>query len=48
MEAFYPTLEAGFDCLISYAILFIEFIGVVVLMVTVIRGVISIFIKKEN
>ena len=48
MEAFYGILETGFEWLISYAILLIEFIGVAVLMVSVIRGVIGIFAHKRH
>ena len=47
MEAFYGILETGFEWLISYAILLIEFIGVAVLMISVIRGVIGIFGHKK-
>lgn len=48
MEAFYSVLENGFEWLISYAILLIEFIGVAVLMVSVVRGVIGLLLKKEH
>ena len=48
MEAFYSVLETGFEWLISYAILLIEFIGVSVLMVSVVRGVAGLLMKKEH
>ena len=48
MEAFYRVLENGFEWLISYAILLIEFIGVSVLMVSVVRGVVGLLLKKEH
>jgi uncharacterized membrane protein len=47
MEAFYGILSTGFEWLISYAILLIEFIGVAVLMISVIRGVIGILTRKK-
>ncbi|MBQ3954500.1 MAG: DUF1622 domain-containing protein [Clostridia bacterium] len=48
MEAFYGFLETGFEWLISYAILLIEFIGVAVLMISVIRGVVGLFTRKKH
>ena len=48
MEAFYQILETGFEWLVSYAILLIEFVGVAVLLVSVVRGVIGILMKKEH
>ena len=48
MEHLYYILENGFEWLISYAILLIEFIGVAVLMLSVIRGVIGLILKKER
>ena len=48
MASFYALLETGFEWLISYAILFIEFIGVAVLMVSVVRGVFGLFRKKKH
>ena len=48
METLYRVLENGFEWLISYAILLIEFIGVSVLMISVVRGVIGLILKKEH
>ena len=48
MEAFYNVLETGFEWLISYAVLLIEFIGVAVLMVSVIRGVVGLIRKQDH
>ena len=48
METIYGFLEYAFDWLISYAILLIEFIGVAVLMISVIRGVIGLFRKRRH
>ena len=48
MSALYAFLENGFEWLISYAILLIEFIGVAVLLVSVARGVIGLILKKEH
>ena len=48
MAALYDVLENGFEWLISYAILLIEFIGVAVLMVSVFRGVIGLLTKKDR
>ena len=48
MAAFYEILEIGFEWLISYAILLIEFIGVAVLLVSILRGVVGLFRKKRH
>ena len=48
METLYSVLENGFEWLIAYAILLIEFIGVSVLMISVVRGVIGLVLHKEH
>ena len=48
MAAFYEILEIGFEWLISYAILLIEFISVAVLLVSILRGVVGLFRKKRH
>ena len=48
MEQFYEILESGFEWLISYSILLIEFIGVAVLMFSVIRAVVGLILKKDH
>ena len=42
----YEAIENGFDLIISYAVLLIEFIGVTVLIISIIRGVIGLILKK--
>jgi uncharacterized membrane protein len=48
MEALFHELEHHFTILVEYLVLLVEFIGVIVLMGAVIKGVIDILRKNEH
>ena len=48
METVYHVIESGFNWLIQYAILLIEFIGVSVLLYAIIKAVIRLFHKETD
>lgn len=48
MTAFYESLENIFEWIVQYAILMIEFIGVSVLVFSVLRAIIGIFRREKR
>ena len=48
MKEIYEAIEGGFNWIIEYAILLIEFIGVAILVWAVIRSVAGVLKKKDN